>query len=240
MSYQHVLDLHTHTIASGHAYNTLREMAKAASDKGLSLLGITEHAPKMPGTCHNFYFHNLKVVPRQMYGIELLLGSEVNILDAEGTIDLNERELRGMDVVIASLHIPCMKPGTIKENTSAYLGAMKNPYVNIIGHPDDGRYEVDYRALVEGAKEYGKVLELNNHSLLPECFRQNARENDARMLELCMEYQVPVICGSDAHFDTLIGEFSLAEALLEELKFPQELVLNRSIDALRGYVNREL
>ncbi len=240
MSYQHVLDLHTHTIASGHAYNTLREMAKAASDKGLSLLGITEHAPKMPGTCHNFYFHNLKVVPRQMYGIELLLGSEVNILDAEGTIDLNERELRGMDVVIASLHTPCIKPGTVKENTNAYLGAMKNPYVNIIGHPDDGRYEVDYRALVEGAKKYGKVLELNNHSLLPECFRQNARANDTRMLELCMEYQVPVICGSDAHFDTLIGEFSFAEVLLEELKFPQELVLNRSIDALRGYVNREL
>lgn len=240
MSYQHVLDLHTHTIASGHAYNTLREMAKAASDKGLSLLGITEHAPKMPGTCHNFYFHNLKVVPRQMYGIELLLGSEVNILDAEGTIDLNEHELRGMDVVIASLHIPCIKPGTIKENTNAYLGAMKNPYVNIIGHPDDGRYEVDYRALAEGAKEYGKVLELNNHSLLPGCFRKNARENDARMLELCMEYRVPVICGSDAHFDTLIGDFSLAEALLEELKFPQELILNRSIEALRGYVNREL
>ena len=240
MSYQHVLDLHTHTIASGHAYNTLREMAKAASDKGLALLGITEHAPKMPGTCHNFYFHNLKTVPRQMYGIELLLGSEVNILDAKGTLDLSERELRGMEVAIASLHIPCMKPGTAAENTSAYLGAMKNPYVNIIGHPDDGRYEVDYRALVEGAKEYGKVLELNNHSLLPECFRQNARENDIKMLRLCMEYQVPVICGSDAHFDTLIGEFSCAEALLEELKFPQELVLNRSVDALRGYVNREL
>ena len=51
MKYQSVMDLHTHTVASGHAYCTLREMAKAASDKGLELLGITEHAPKMPGTC---------------------------------------------------------------------------------------------------------------------------------------------------------------------------------------------
>ena len=42
---------------------------------------------------------------------------------------------------------------------------MKNPCVNIIGHPDDGRYEVDYEALVQGAREYGKVLELNNHSM---------------------------------------------------------------------------
>lgn len=240
MSYKHVLDLHTHTIASGHAYNTLREMARSAADKGLLALGITEHAPMMPGTCHNYYFHNLKVVPRQMYGIELLLGSEVNILDAEGSIDLNERELRGMDVVIASLHLPCMKPGTCKENTSAYLGVMKNPYVNIIGHPDDGRYEIDYKALVEGAKEYGKVLELNNHSLLPNCFRKNARENDLCMLELCKEYQVPVICGSDAHFDELIGDFSCADKLLEELDFPKELVLNRSLEALKGHTNREL
>ena len=54
MKYNSVLDLHTHTIVSGHAYSTLREMAKAASDKGLELLGITEHAPKMPGTCHLF------------------------------------------------------------------------------------------------------------------------------------------------------------------------------------------
>lgn len=88
MKYQSVMDLHTHTVASGHAYCTLREMAKAASDKGLELLGITEHAPKMPGTCHKFYFQNIKVVPREMYGIQLLLGSEVNILDAAGTVDL--------------------------------------------------------------------------------------------------------------------------------------------------------
>ena len=74
MKYNSVLDLHTHTIVSGHAYSTLREMAKAASDKGLELLGITEHAPKMPGTCHLFYFDNLRIVPRELYGIELVLG----------------------------------------------------------------------------------------------------------------------------------------------------------------------
>ncbi len=240
MSYEYVLDLHTHTIASGHAYNTLREMAKAASDKGLSVLGITEHAPKMPGTCHSFYFHNLKTVPRELYGIRLLLGSEVNIMDFEGNIDLEERDLKGIDIIIASLHTPCIKPGSIKENTTAYLKVMENPYVNIIGHPDDGRYPVDYRALVEGAKEKGKVLELNNHSLDPKCFRRDARENDLKMLELCKEYAVPVIMGSDAHFDTLIGEFSMAKKLLEEVDFPEELVLNRSVEALQGHVNVKL
>lgn len=237
MRYETVMDLHTHTIASGHAYSSLREMAKAASEKGLKLLGITEHATTMPGTCHSFYFHNLKTVPRELYGIRLLLGVELNILNADGEVDMTEQELKQMDIAIASLHLPCMKPGTKEENTCAYLNAMKNPYVNIIGHPDDGRYEVDYLALVQGAKEFGKVLELNNHSLEPDGPRMNAWENDTEMLKLCMQYQVPIVMDSDAHFDTHIAGFDAARSLLEELDFPEELVLNRSVDLLRGHVN---
>lgn len=240
MKYPSVLDLHTHTIASGHAYNSIREMAKSASEKGLEVLGITEHAPKMPGTCHRIYFQNLKVVPREMYGVQLLIGAEVNILDYEGNIDLGESELKQLDLIIASVHVPCMKVGTVEENTAAYVNAIKNPYVNIIGHPDDGRYQVDYKAIVETAKEYGKVLEVNNHSLEPNCYRQNAHENYAVMLELCKEYQVPVVMDTDAHFDTLIGEFDCARKMLEQLSFPEELVLNRSVAALKGHVHREL
>ena len=41
---EYIVDTHTHTIASGHAYNTILEMAKAASEKGIKLLGITDHA----------------------------------------------------------------------------------------------------------------------------------------------------------------------------------------------------
>ena len=209
MKYNSVLDLHTHTIVSGHAYSTLREMAKAASDKGLELLGITEHAPKMPGTCHLFYFDNLRIVPRELYGIELVLGSEVNILDAKGTVDLPQKTMEKLDIIIASLHTPCMEPGSRQENTEAYLNAMKNPCVNIIGHPDDGRYEVDYEALVQGAKEYGKILELNNHSMDPGCSRIHAVENDTIMLNYCKKYQVPVVMDSDAHFE--IGRASCRE-----------------------------
>ena len=133
----YLLDVHTHTIASGHAYNTIMEMAKAGFDKGLKLLGITEHAPMMPGTCHAMYFHNLKVVPRTMCGIELMLGAELNILDYDGHIDLDTRVLKQLDLKIASLHSVCIQPGTRKENTQAVLGAVHNPLVDIIGHPDD-------------------------------------------------------------------------------------------------------
>ena len=233
------VDLHTHTIASGHAYSTIEAMIKAAEQKGIRLFGITEHAPKMPGTCSELYFNNLRVLERKHGEMYTLFGAELNIMDMEGHVDLPERTLKQMDLCVASMHGPCFHPGTIEENTKTYLNVMKNPYVNIIGHPDDGRYEIDYEALVQGAKEYGKVLELNNHSMDPECTRENAVENDTVMLELCKKYQVPVVMDSDAHFDLLIGEFDLARDLLEKLDFPEELVLNRSADAIREYVNRK-
>ena len=70
-----VTDTHAHTLASGHAYNTIKEMAQTAKENGLEILALTEHAPNMPGSCHEFYFHNLRLVPRKQCVIELLLGT---------------------------------------------------------------------------------------------------------------------------------------------------------------------
>ena len=234
----YLLDVHTHTIASGHAYNTIMEMAKAGFDKGLKLLGITEHAPMMPGTCHAMYFHNLKVVPRTMCGIELMLGAELNILDYDGHIDLDTRVLKQLDLKIASLHSVCIQPGTRKENTQAVLGAIHNPLVDIIGHPDDGRYMVDMEAVVQAAKEYHTLLELNNNSLNPRCTRQNARENDMEMLRLCKKYQVPIVMGSDAHYYEDILNHELALDVIKETGFPEELVVNTDREKLYPFINK--
>ena len=70
-----ILDVHTHTIASGHAYNTMMEMIREAQNMELEVYGITEHGPRMPGSCHDFYFHNLRVVERQHKELEVLLGA---------------------------------------------------------------------------------------------------------------------------------------------------------------------
>ena len=115
---------------------------------------------------------------------------------------------------------------------------IKNPNVEIIGHPDEGRFPVDYQAVVQAAKDYGKVLELNNHSLDPAGCRENAWENDRKMLKLCKEYQVPIVVDSDAHFDELIGRFEYEVRLLNEMDFPKELVLNRSYELLCQYLER--
>lgn len=115
------LDVHTHTVASGHAFSSLQEMAQAAAGKGLKLLGITEHAPSIPGTCNPIYFRNLYVVPRHMYGIDLLLGAEINILDGDGNLDLDEFYLKMLDLRIAGIHSLCYKQGTPEENTHGMI-----------------------------------------------------------------------------------------------------------------------
>lgn len=233
----YLLDVHTHTVASGHAYNSIMEMAKAGFDKGLKLLGITEHAPMMPGSCNSMYFRNLKVVPRSLCGIEIMLGVELNILDFDGHVDLDAHALRQLDIRIASLHSVCILPGTKEENTKAVLGAIHNPMVDIIGHPDDGIYPLDYKPIVEAAKETHTLLEVNNNSLNPMGARKNTRGNLITMLELCREYGQPVIMNNDAHVFSDVGRRDFSEELIRELDFPEELIVNRSVETFKEYLN---
>ena len=231
-----ILDLHTHTIASGHAYNTLYEMARSAADKGVRLYGCSDHAPAMPGSCHEFHFVNFKVIPRELFGIHILMGCELNIMNYNGKIDLANRYLKRMDYAIASIHEPCYRSGTAKENTAAYLGAIANPYVNIIGHPDDGRFPIEYEPIVEAAARHHKLLEVNNSSLHPQSPRPQARENYLTMLELCKQYRVSIIMNSDAHIEADVGNHGLAMQLLEEVSFPEELVVNTSFEKLLPFI----
>lgn len=231
------LDTHTHTIVSGHAYNTMDEMIACAKEKGLELLAITEHAPAMPGTCHKFYFDNYRALQGKDKGIHMLYGAELNLIDYEGHVDLPDDVLKTLDLCIASLHLPCCAAGTEEENTNTYIAAMKNPYIHIIGHPDDSRYPVDYERLVKAAKEYNVALELNNSSLGPKSFRVGARKNVLTYLKLCKEHSVPITLGSDAHCREDIANFSYADEVLRAANFPRHLILNTATDKLLEYLH---
>lgn len=233
------IDTHTHTLASGHAYNTVREMAKAAKEKGLKALAITEHAPEMPGSCHKFYFVNLRVLPRELEGIQLLFGAELNIIDTEGNVDLSPNVIKGLDITIASMHPPCYKgEKTVEEVTKAYINIMEREDIDIIGHPDDGRFPVDYEELVKAAKRTGTLLEINNSSLKPDGYRANTKENALRMLEYCKKYEAMIVLGSDAHFDTGIADYSYADEVIREVEFPQSLIANTSFRKLQSFLKR--
>ena len=80
-----IADTHAHTIVSGHAYSTIREMASAAKRRGIQVQALTEHAPKMPGTCGLYYFQNLDVIPREMDGVRMLFGAGSSGKSMRGT-----------------------------------------------------------------------------------------------------------------------------------------------------------
>ena len=230
------LDVHTHTVASGHAFSSLQEMAQAAAGKGLKLLGITEHAPSIPGTCNPIYFRNLYVVPRHMYGIDLLLGAEINILDGEGNLDLDEFYLKMLDLRIAGIHSLCYKQGTPEENTHGMIQVVSNPYIHIISHPGDGTAKLNFEPIVLAAKEHHTLLEINNSSLKPCRGKVDARSNNLEILRLCRQYEVPVILGSDAHISFDIARYDYLYDLLQLTEFPESLIMNRDVKSFKEYL----
>lgn len=230
-----VADLHMHTLMSGHAFGTIREMAMGAAERNLQLIGITEHGPGLPGACDPIYYLNFRAAPRNLYNVEILYGCEVNICTG-GTLSLGRRYLDALDYAIAGIHGFCYENEGAAKNTDSIIKCMADPKVRFISHPDDSRYPLDYRALVEGAKEYGVALEVNNSSLSPISFRPGCLENYRRMLPLCTEYGVPIIVDSDAHDPGTVGDFSLAINVLEEVGFDQDLILNTDVQKVKQFL----
>lgn len=233
------LDVHTHTVMSGHAYSTMQEMVTAAQQKHLDILGITEHAPGIPGTCHPIYFRNLHVVPRQYDGLRLLLGAELNILDTKGTLDLDEYYYKMLDLRIAGIHLLCWEGGTIEENTQGMINAIRNPWTQIISHPGDGTAELLFEPIVLAAKETKTLLEINNSSLNPVREKETALKNNLEILRLCKRYEVPVILSSDAHISYAIADYSFIWPLLQETDFPDQLIMNYDTERFLEYISRK-
>lgn len=231
-----VLDTHCHSLASGHAYSTIQEMAAYAKEIGFHLIAITDHGPKMPGGPHALHFRNLRVVPKEIGGVEILKGIEVNIMNHEGRLDVSEGVLKDLDIVIASLHQPCIKPGTVEENTNVLIHLMKLPYIHIIGHPGNPAYPIDIERFTNAAKEHEILIEINNSSLKPETFRVGSKENCYNILKACRDKGVSVVVGSDAHISYHIGNFSVAKEMIQDLNVPEELVMNTSVEKLKTYL----
>ena len=230
-----IADLHMHTIMSGHAYGTIREMAAEASQRNLQLIGITEHGPGIPGTCDPIYYLNFRAAPRNLYGVEVLHGCEVNICTG-GSLSLGPKYLADLDYAIAGVHGFCYENEGIVKNTDSMIKCMAEPKVLIISHPDDSRYPLDYAVLAQGAKEYNVALEVNNSSLSPVSFRPGCLENYQRMLPCCMEHGVPIVVDSDAHDPTAVGNFTLAIKLLEETGFDEQLILNNDLQKIKTFL----
>ena len=233
-------DPHIHTISSGHGTNcTITDIAKQAASIGLLMVGITDHGPATPGAGRASYFRNLAYAPKTRCGVEILYGAEANILDSNGSLDLEDEILEVLDYAIISMHQPTYHPGTMEENTFAYINAMKHPKVKIIGHCDDVKFPVDYEALVVAAKHYGVLLEINNASLSPDGYRGDVTDNVKAILNACKKHNHPVVLSSDSHGLANIGNFQYALDAIKTNHFPESLVLNSSKELFNTFLQNK-
>jgi putative hydrolase len=228
-----VADLHCHTVASVHAYSTIRENIDAAKRKGLIALAITDHGVKLPEGPQQSFFSNLPSLPEYAEGLRLLRGVEANIMGYNGELDMPESILQKLDFTIASFHDLCTMPGSVEDHTRAYLALAENPYVKIIGHSGTPEFAYDYEKLIPVFKRNGKIVEINAHTFI--C-RQSSVNNCRRIARLCMKYEAPVAVNSDAHSEFELGNFDKALAMLEEIGFPEELIVNSSKERLNAFL----
>ena len=230
-------DIHTHSIASGHGTAcTITDMAKEAAARGIRLLGITDHGPATLAAGTSSYFRSLAFSPRERFGVELLYGVELNILNQEGDVDLEESLLTKLDFAIVSMHQQNFKPGTREQNTLAVQNAMKHPSVKVLGHCDHPAYPMDYDAIARAAAERGVIFEINESSLAPYGYRGDTRECCREILRVSRKYSLPIVLSSDSHGTAHIGDFTCAAAFVHEAMFPEDRILNNQIPKLREFL----
>lgn len=228
------VDTHSHTIASTHAYSTVHDYFEQAKKKGMELFSITDHAPEMPDSPHPWHFGNMQVIPRVVDGVGMLRGIEGNILPMDGGIDVNERMMSFLDFAIASFHEPVFAPADVKTHTKAVINTLKSGQCQILGHPGNPNYPLDYEEVIRVAKDNNVLIEINNSSFSHS--RKGSEENCLRILELVDQLDWKVVFSSDAHIAYSVGSVENCIEKAQKVGFPIERVMNRDARTFLGFL----
>jgi len=228
-------DTHTHTILCGHAVSTVMENLTQAKKLGHTFLCVTEHTPAIVGGANWVFFDYLDYnMPRSAEGILLVRGAELNIMDYSGTVDLPVEVIKKLEWVLASYHHLVIEQGSVADHTRGWVHIAENPLIHAIGHCDR-RYKFEMAPVFKAFKDAGKIVELNANMLENNEPAINACRDIAVW---CAELGIRVVLSSDAHMCVLVGEVAPVVKILEEIGFPQELILNtdhnKFLEVLRG------
>jgi DNA polymerase (family 10) len=234
-------DLHVHTKATD-GYNTLREMALAAKERGLEYIAITDHSRELR-VAHGLdplrlarQREEIDALNEELEGITLLKGIEVDILE-DGTLDLPDHVLAQLDLVVGAVHSKFELPPA--RQTARILRAMEHPHFTMLAHPS-GRliqqrtpYDADMPRVIREAGRRGCFLELNAQPERLDLFDIYCR--------MAKEEGVLVSINSDAHsifdFDNL--RFGIGQARRGWLE-KQSVLNTRSLDELRPLIARHV
>lgn len=228
-----LVDPHTHTVASGHAYSTLRENAVFAARRGLEAFCCTDHGPAIINAAPDFMQKVLLSVPDEIEGVRMIRGCELNIMDHKGNVDLAPKYIGMTEFLVASLHEITLAPGSVEENTAALVNALKQPFVDVAGHPGNPHYPVRIEEVVDAAYAHNKLIEINSHSFR---FREGSAAQCVEYIRLCKKKGVRITVSSDAHACYSIGVFDAALEALDAEAFPEELIVSRDLNTFEAYL----
>jgi putative hydrolase len=220
------VDSHTHTVASGHAYSTLAENVQAAAARGLKLLAITDHGPAMPGAPHFWFFKNMRVIPRIMHGVGVLRGIEANIINFKGELDIDDDTRQHLDIVLASLHEPIVKPATKTLHTDAVIKAMASGHIDVFAHGGNPAFPIDIEEVAKAAACYKVLVEINNSSFTTS--RPGSEKNCAALAQAVGLHNGLLTFGSDAHIADKVGDFTECLTFIKAIDFPKKQVISYS------------
>ncbi len=232
------VDLHTHTLASGHAFGTIYENAEAAKDQGLKILGIADHGPSLVGAPNEIYFKCGDRLPKTIQGVRVLFGVEASIINQRGELDLSDKTLSKLDFVIAGLHLDSVyKDQGVGKNTQAMIRAMSHPRVKIISHPYSTRMNIDIEKVTLAAIEQHVLPEINASYFRPDKkFEPEIWERIKIMVKILKEHQQKMLINSDAHSPFEVGRFDAVAAKFRELGIGPKDVLNNDPQAVLKFL----
>ena len=234
-------DYHSHTTYS-HGKGSIADNALCASQKGLEILAITDHAARHPfiGVSRKKYAtirKDLEEVQSKYDNLTLLMGIEANILGMDGDIDVSEEDISKLDVVLAGYHLTSLPykfsdyfnitwnaltrytmkstKGQIARNTTMYINAIKKHKIDIITHPGF-RLDIDYRQVGQACADYGTYVELSSRHRTP---------NDDNIEEL-LATNCQFVLDSDAHRSGDVGYCEFAKSLVEKYDISKDRIAN--------------
>lgn len=232
-----VIDTHTHTYASGHAYSTLIENAGLAKANGMAMFCTTDHAESMPGAPHYWFFSNQKILPRFIDGIAILRGVEANILSIDGDVDIHPSTDSKLDWAIASFHEPVFRPASKDAHTQALINTIKSGRIDALGHLGNPNFDFDFEQVLACAAEHDVAIEINNTTLRGQS-RVGSVERCRQIATVGKKLGVYFTTGSDAHFCYDVGNLTLASELLDDVGVNPEKVITHSCQQFLAFLQR--
>ena len=195
-------DLHMHSTYSDGKLSML-DMAKAAIRRGLKVITFTDHSVSL-GVANGLSIERLKEQAAEIKKVQKQLGDEILILHgteveikADGSLDYPDEFLASLDLVVASLHSSLRQPR--EKITERLLKAVKNPHVDIIGHPTGREFpdregaDLDMEVILQAAAKSGVAMEINAHP--------SRLDLDDAYARRAKDLGVPISINTDAHSD---------------------------------------